>query len=151
MVVCLQFQQKKTADGEDNSEFELEEPIQTSKKKASVTNSSSKSKKGKPAELVNKDDDDDDDENNDDEDDDDPEADFVPTTRRSMRILTMKKREPDPDFELSGGDEVCKEYLSDEVDLDFEEDSEDEEFRPTMGRNQRRQAALKSKWQLSSF
>ena len=120
--------QKKKIVGEDSSDFEPDEPITPCKKgrggKKAKANSKAKNSKPDTGEKES-------------------EPTLTPSTRRSLRIQTLKKKEPDPDFDVSSEEESGE--MSSEVDLPTEEDSDDDDFKPHQGRNRRRQAALKSK------
>nr|KAG5688708.1 hypothetical protein BaRGS_029534 [Batillaria attramentaria] len=112
--------QKKKIVGEDSSDFEPEEPVVPAKK-GRVGNKSKKAKATPPAK--------------------EPET-ALYNTRRSLRIQTMKKKEPEPEFELSS-EGVQSGDTSSEASLQSEDDTEDD-FSP-QGRNRQRQAALKKK------
>ncbi|KAK7091013.1 hypothetical protein V1264_010732 [Littorina saxatilis] len=123
---------KKKIVGEDSSDFEPDEPVTPAKTAGGVTkaNTTPKAKKTKPPVAQKK---------------AEEETDLMQmNTRRSMRIRTMKKKEPTPELAVS-----CEEAsgeLSSEVDLPTDEDTDDDdEFKPRQGRNRQRQAALKKK------
>lgn len=122
--------QKKKIVGDDSSDFEPDEPVTPCKKGrgGGAAKSSTKTKKAKPASA---------------EKENEPIS-TQPNTRRSLRIQTMKKKEPDPEFEVSseGGQSGD---ISSEVDLPSNEDTDDDDFKPQQGRNRQRQAALKSR------
>ncbi|KAK7469832.1 hypothetical protein BaRGS_00036161, partial [Batillaria attramentaria] len=111
---------KKKIVGEDSSDFEPEEPVVPAKK-GRVGNKSKKAKATPSAK--------------------EPET-ALYNTRRSLRIQTMKKKEPEPEFELSS-EGVQSGDTSSEASLQSEDDTEDD-FSP-QGRNRQRQAALKKK------
>lgn len=67
---------------------------------------------------------------------------LLPNTRRSLRLMSLKKKEPDPHLDFTSEEEKNN-STSSEVNLSSEEDSQDDDFKP-QGRNRQRQAALKS-------
>ena len=122
--------QKKKIVGEDSSDFEPDEPVTLCKKAGGggAARSGPNAKTAKPA-LAEK--------------ENEPVA-SQSNTRRSLRIQTMKKKEPDPGFDIFS-EGVPSGYGSSEVDLPSNEDTDDDFLKTQQGRNRRRQAALKSK------